>query len=74
MTAQAFIFFAAGFETAASTMTFCLYELARNPTVQDRLHQEIREALSKHGSLTYQAMQDMPYMDQVVNGNTILIL
>lgn len=70
MTAQSFIFFAAGFETASSTMAFCLYELARNQQVQDKLHKELSDVLAKHeGQLTYQAVQDMSYMDQVINGN-----
>uniref|UniRef100_A0A1B6GB64 Cytochrome P450 n=1 Tax=Cuerna arida TaxID=1464854 RepID=A0A1B6GB64_9HEMI len=68
ITAQSFIFFAAGFETASSTIAFCLYELACNPEIQDKLHQEIKEVLAKHGGKpTYQALQEMPYMDKVIN-------
>ncbi|XP_054285819.1 cytochrome P450 6a8-like [Macrosteles quadrilineatus] len=66
--AQSFVFFAAGFETASSTMSFCLYELAQNPDIQDRLYEEIKETLSKHdGKPTYQTLQEMPYMDKVIN-------
>lgn len=69
MTAQAFVFFAAGFETAASTTSFCLYELAKNQEVQEKLRQEIEDKLAEHGGqLSYQALQDMKYMDQVVDG------
>ncbi|KAG8267663.1 hypothetical protein J6590_047247 [Homalodisca vitripennis] len=68
MTAQAFVFFAAGFETAASTTSFCLYELAKSPSVQERLRQEIDEVLANYDNkITYQALQDMTYMDQVIN-------
>ncbi|XP_046668194.1 probable cytochrome P450 6a14 [Homalodisca vitripennis] len=68
MTAQAFVFLAAGFETAASTTSFCLYELAKSPTVQERLRQEIDEVLANYDNkITYQALQDMTYMDQVIN-------
>ncbi|KAG8296016.1 heme binding [Homalodisca vitripennis] len=68
MTAQAFVFFAAGFETAASTTSFCLYELAKNPSAQEKLSREIDEVLANYdGKITYQALQDMTYMDQVVN-------
>nr|CAD7403290.1 unnamed protein product [Timema poppensis] len=37
LTAQCFMFFMAGFETSSTTMSFCVYELAINPEVQDRL-------------------------------------
>ncbi|XP_046668199.1 probable cytochrome P450 6a14 isoform X2 [Homalodisca vitripennis] len=68
MTAQAFVFILAGFETAASTTSFCLYELAKSPTVQERLRQEIDEVLANYDNkITYQALQDMTYMDQVIN-------
>lgn len=69
MAAQAFLFFQAGFETSATTMTFALYELAGRPDVQDRLRRDIKTALERHqGSLTYESMMDMPYLDQVING------
>lgn len=68
MTAQAFVFLAAGFETAASTTSFCLYELAKAPEVQQKVMREIDDVLSNHGGkVTYQAIQDMHYMDMVMN-------
>lgn len=69
MTAQALIFFAAGFETAASTMTFCLYELSLNRDIQERLYKEDEEVLQRHsGRVSYQAIQEMTYLDAVING------
>ncbi|XP_054262255.1 probable cytochrome P450 6a14 [Macrosteles quadrilineatus] len=68
MAAQAFVFFAAGFETASSTTTFVLYELARNPDLQEKLRREIDEVLENNdGKITYQAIQEMNYMEQVLN-------
>ncbi|KAK9512379.1 hypothetical protein O3M35_000823 [Rhynocoris fuscipes] len=68
MTAQSFIFFAAGFETSSSVLANCLYELSMNPSIQDKLRDEIDSVLKKHtGEITYQAIHEMPYLEQVIN-------
>ncbi|CAH1382253.1 unnamed protein product [Tenebrio molitor] len=68
ITAQCYVFFVAGFDSTASCMTFALYELSKNPDIQEKLRNEITEVLSKHqNNLTYDAIQDMEYLDQVVN-------
>ncbi|KAH8301480.1 hypothetical protein KR059_004245, partial [Drosophila kikkawai] len=66
MAAQSFVFFFAGFETSSSTMSFCLYELALQQDIQDRLREEIETVLSG-GALTYDAIAEMTYLDQVVS-------
>lgn len=69
MVAQAFVFFAAGFETSSSTMAFCLYELCLNSQIQDTLRKEILEVLQKYnGKFTYEAIKEMRYLDKVVKG------
>ncbi|EDW05265.1 probable cytochrome P450 6a21 [Drosophila mojavensis] len=66
--AQAFVFFAAGFETSSTTMGFVLYELAQNVDIQDRLREECKEVLAKHnGDLTYECIKDMQYLNQVIS-------
>jgi cytochrome P450 family 6 len=66
---QALAFLLAGYETAASTLTFALYELALHPEIQQSVRAEIVQVMSKHGGkLTYDSIQDMSYLDRVVSG------
>ncbi|XP_024874731.1 probable cytochrome P450 6a13, partial [Temnothorax curvispinosus] len=55
-----------GFETSTATATFALYELAHHRDIQDKVHKEIDETLTKH-DLTYDAMNEMPYLTKVIN-------
>ncbi|XP_055585308.1 cytochrome P450 6a2-like [Uranotaenia lowii] len=68
LAAQCFVFFLAGFETSSTTMNFCLYELAKNPDVQDQLRKEINQALTQdNGNIKYDTLMGMDYLDRVVN-------
>ncbi|XP_020814904.1 cytochrome P450 9b2-like [Drosophila serrata] len=67
--AQCFIFFFAAFDNNSNLICITAYELLKNPAIQQRLYEEIletRETL-KGESLTYDAVQKMPYMDMVVS-------
>lgn len=43
--AQCFIFFLAGYETTASTLSFMAHSLSLNPDIQKKLTQEIKDIL-----------------------------
>lgn len=71
--AQCFVFFIAGVETSASTVTFALYELARNQRLQEKLRKEIDETFRRHeGRFTYDGILEMKLLDKVVLGKYIL--
>lgn len=55
-------------------MIFCLYELAQNMDIQEKLREEIVETLEKNeGNLTYELMIGMKYLHKVVDGTMNLI-
>ncbi|XP_059485005.1 cytochrome P450 6j1-like [Neocloeon triangulifer] len=67
LTAQAVVFFFAGFETSSTLISFASLELAANPDAQLKLQADIDQALSNHGGkLTYDALKEMKYLDAVV--------
>ncbi|XP_034178696.2 cytochrome P450 6A1-like isoform X1 [Osmia lignaria lignaria] len=66
LAAQAFVFFAAGFETSSTTIGHALYEMALNHNIQDKLRQEINEFYAKNkGNWTYDDVKGMSYLDKV---------
>lgn len=67
--AQCFLFFAAGFDTASTLMSFLAYELALNQDIQQKLYEEIREINGTlNGTrLTYDTLSMMKYFDQVIS-------
>uniref|UniRef100_A0A182PYV2 Uncharacterized protein n=1 Tax=Anopheles epiroticus TaxID=199890 RepID=A0A182PYV2_9DIPT len=68
LAAQVFIFFLAGFETSSTTMNFCLYELAKNQELQERLRQEINKAVEENGGeVTYDVVMGIDYLNRVVD-------
>lgn len=69
ITAQAIVFFFAGFESVSGLMCFLAYELAINPDIQNRLRQEVTSTLEEHeDKLTYAGLLKMKYLDMVVSG------
>lgn len=80
LAAQAAIFEVAGIETCSSTMSFALYELAKQPLMQERLRREIRHAFAAGEAqvaagatattgtpgLSYERIAGMKYLDMVV--------
>ncbi|XP_075978319.1 cytochrome P450 6B5-like [Anticarsia gemmatalis] len=66
--AQAFFFFIAGADTTANTIHFTLLELASNPKILNKLHEEI-DSIFEPGKkeLTYTDVEKLQYLDMVIN-------
>uniref|UniRef100_A0A1B6CZQ5 Cytochrome P450 n=1 Tax=Clastoptera arizonana TaxID=38151 RepID=A0A1B6CZQ5_9HEMI len=67
MASNVYIFFVAGFETTATTLSNLLLELAANQEVQDKLREEVRKALGTEGKLSYDVINEMAYMKMVIS-------
>lgn len=67
MAAHGVTFFIDGFETSSVAICFMLYEIARNSEVQKRLRQELQKATNNDGTVSYDSLLELPYLDQVVN-------
>ncbi|OXU24125.1 hypothetical protein TSAR_013101 [Trichomalopsis sarcophagae] len=55
--------FFSGFESSSTTTAFTLMELAAHPEIQERARQDIERSIKEHG-MTYEAFNDMKYLDQ----------
>jgi len=67
--AQAFMFFVAGSDTSSSTMSFCLFELARNPDYQRKAQEEIDRVWksSVQDEITYEMLSELKYLECCVD-------
>ena len=67
--AQLILLFFAGMDTSASILAVVIYCLAKNPEVQEKLFDEINDALAQtsDGELDYNTVQTLPYLDMVIN-------
>ncbi|XP_022096144.1 cytochrome P450 10-like [Acanthaster planci] len=60
----------AAIDTTSNLMAFCLYCLAKNPEVQERLHEEVNRVLPAGTPATAEALQTIPYLKAVVKETT----
>lgn len=68
--AQAFIFFLGGSDTSSVVISFAITELGHHPEIQEKLRKEILEqTASSNGEITYDNLNEMTFLNQVVNGN-----
>lgn len=70
----------AGLKPSVVTISFALYEIARNQEIQKKLHDEIDQVFSKHKTWSYESIRELTYLDLVIqetlrrwNFNLILV-
>jgi cytochrome P450 family 6 len=70
---QAFVFFFAGFESTATTMTYALHLLSFHQEIQERARKSIQETLKRYdGEWSYEAVMEMKYVGQIIEGTIYL--
>ncbi|KAJ4396877.1 hypothetical protein N0V93_001099 [Gnomoniopsis smithogilvyi] len=57
----------AGRDTTASTLSWCIYELARHPAVVAKLRGQILDVVGPHRTPTYDDLKSMRYLQNVMN-------
>ncbi|CAH2087329.1 unnamed protein product [Euphydryas editha] len=66
--AQAAILLFGGYETSGNLLTYITYELAHNPKIQDKLYQELSEAVRRNGNDDFDmtTLSELTYLTSVV--------
>ncbi|XP_013778269.1 cytochrome P450 3A19-like [Limulus polyphemus] len=67
MISQCCMFFVVGFQTTSLTLSFILYNIAVNPECQEKLVQEIKEALQNQNECLHDTVCKMNYFDAVIS-------
>ncbi|XP_046632822.1 cytochrome P450 3A2-like [Daphnia pulicaria] len=63
---QSTLFLLAGFDQTATTLTNTCFQLARNPDIQEKLHETILQKLEDYEDVCHEMVQDMPYLEQII--------
>lgn len=54
-------------------MTFVLYELAKHEDIQNKLSNEIEKIMDEDKELSYESLQKMTYLEQIISGKKELM-
>lgn len=67
--------FGASIESPSLSLTLLMFEITRNPEIQDRLINEIDKVLKEHdGKITYDSIAEMKYVQAVIDGKIVFLI
>ncbi|KAJ6645703.1 putative cytochrome P450 6d5 [Pseudolycoriella hygida] len=57
-----------GYESASTAISFCMYELSKNPKLQERAYEEIVNVLAQHdGQISFESMNAMKFIESCID-------
>ncbi len=65
--ATAIVILVAGYDTTGTTLAFACYQLSKYPEIQERLRKEVEEVAGDNEELTYDQVQSMTYLEQIIH-------
>ena len=63
---QSIMFFLAGYETTSSALAMALYAMALNPTIQEKLYQDLKNHLTDK-EMSLETLNEVPYLAMCIN-------
>ncbi|CAG2110336.1 unnamed protein product, partial [Medioppia subpectinata] len=66
LVAQCVLFFLAGYETSATTMSLCLHQIASHPEVQQKLYLESKKYFDEYKGVDYDELNSLKYLNAVI--------
>ncbi|KAL3224791.1 hypothetical protein MRX96_026376 [Rhipicephalus microplus] len=66
ITQNAFVVLVGGFETTSNTMALVTHMLVHHPEVQEKVREELLSVVGPDGAITYNTIQNLPYMNSVI--------
>ncbi|CAD7092574.1 unnamed protein product [Hermetia illucens] len=65
--AHTITFFVDGFETSSILISNCIRCLAQHESAQQKLRDEINKTIEENGEVSFENLQELPYLDQCIN-------
>jgi cytochrome P450 len=63
-----------GYDTSSTTIAGSLYEIAKHKNVQEKLRELINEKMPNEADFTYENVQGLEYLEQILNGEFLKYL